>query len=80
MSVSVDRKEIFVGGEFAGGANGEWREVLNPATGEVFAGVPECSSEDVDMAVGAARGAFEGWFDTDAGRAVADAPPGSPTP
>ena len=56
----MDRKRIFVAGEFAGGADGEYREVLNPATGEVIAEVPECSAEDVDRAVGAARGAFEG--------------------
>jgi acyl-CoA reductase-like NAD-dependent aldehyde dehydrogenase len=38
--------------------------VLNPATGEVIAEVPECTEEDVDEAVRAARSAFEGWFET----------------
>jgi acyl-CoA reductase-like NAD-dependent aldehyde dehydrogenase len=64
VGVSVDRKKIFVDGDFDEGANGEWREVLNPATGEVIAEVPECSAEDVDRAVRAARGAFDEWFDT----------------
>ncbi|MGH3147071.1 MAG: aldehyde dehydrogenase family protein, partial [Rubrobacter sp.] len=64
MSVSVGRKKFFVGGEFVEGTDGEWREVLNPATGEVIAEVPEGSGEDVDAAVGAARRAFGGWFDT----------------
>ena len=64
MGVSVERKRILVDGEFVDGANGEWREVLNPATGEVIAEVPECSAEDVDRAVRAARVAFEKWFDT----------------
>ena len=64
MSITVDRKKIFVGGEFVEGAKGEWQGVLNPATGEVIAEVPECTGEDVDEAVRAARSAFEGWFET----------------
>jgi len=64
VDVSVDRKKMFVDGEFVEAADGEWREVLNPATGEVIAGVPEGSGEDVDGAVWAARRAFERWFDT----------------
>ena len=64
MDVSVARKQVFIDGEFTDGANSEWRMVLNPATGEVIAGVPECSAEDVDRAVGAARKAFEKWFDS----------------
>ena len=64
MSITVDRKKIFVGGEFVEGAKGEWRGILNPATGEVIAEVPECTEEDVDEAVRAARSAFEGWFET----------------
>ena len=42
-------------------------EVLNPATGETMAEVPESSVEDVDTAVAAARRALPGW---------AAAPPG----
>ena len=64
MSITVDRKKIFVGGEFVEGAKGEWRGVLNPAIGEVIAELPECTEEDVDEAVRAARSAFEGWFET----------------
>jgi acyl-CoA reductase-like NAD-dependent aldehyde dehydrogenase len=64
VGVAVDRKRIFVGGEFVEGTKGEWRGVLDPATGEVIAEVPECSEEDVDGAVTAASRAFEGWFDT----------------
>src|SRR5262245_8563908 len=45
--------------------NGEWvgaratREILNPATGELVATVPEAASEQVDAAVSAARKAFD---------------------
>lgn len=49
--------------------NGEWREstsdtfhpVVDPATGEVIAEVPESSPEDVAVAASAAREAFEAW-------------------
>jgi betaine-aldehyde dehydrogenase len=64
VDVSVAREKIFIDGEFAEGTDGEWRKVLNPATGEVIAEVPECSAEDVDRAVAAARRAFGKWFDT----------------
>ena len=60
----MDREKTFVDGEFVEGTNGEWREVLNPATGEIIAAVPECTEEDVDSAVRAARGAFEDWLET----------------
>src|SRR5436305_1533857 len=35
--------------------------VLNPATGQEIAQAPDSTREDVDRAVAAARGAFEGW-------------------
>ncbi len=40
---------------------GETEAVLNPATGGELARAPISSAEDVDLAVRAARGAFEGW-------------------
>lgn len=64
MGASVERKKNFVGGELVDAVDGVWQEVLNPATGEVIAEVPEGSEEDVDRAVRAASGAFEGWFET----------------
>src|SRR5215213_10163411 len=42
-------------------------EVLNPATGETMAEVPESSVEDVDAAVTAARKALAGWAATPPG-------------
>lgn len=53
--------------------NGQWRTpegrgiiaVVNPATEDVLANVPEGSDEDAAAAVHAARAAFEGWARTD---------------
>lgn len=36
-------------------------EVVNPATGSAFASVPDCSREELDRAVAAARRAFPAW-------------------
>ena len=46
-------------------------EVLNPATGETMAEVPESSAEDVDAAVSAARKALPGWAATPPGERAA---------
>jgi 1-pyrroline dehydrogenase len=68
MGTLVQRKEMFVGGEWVAGRSGETLPVVNPATGEVIAEIPRGSKEDVDRAVDAARKAFdEVWFDTTPG-------------
>ena len=64
MVTSVRRGEMFIGGEFVPAAGGDVQPILNPATGTVIAEVPKGNQEDVDRAVEAARGAYEGWFDT----------------
>jgi betaine-aldehyde dehydrogenase len=46
-------------------------EVLNPATAETMAEVPESSVEEVDAAVEAARAAFAGWAATPPGERAA---------
>lgn len=38
-------------------------DVVNPATGEVFAKAPECTRSQLDAAFDAASGAFDGWRD-----------------
>jgi len=39
-------------------------DVINPATGEVFAKAPDCTPEQLDEAVAAARAAFKTWRNT----------------
>src|SRR5690606_17270304 len=39
-------------------------DVINPATGEVFARAPDCSPEQLDEAVAAAKAAYKTWRDT----------------
>jgi 1-pyrroline dehydrogenase len=64
MDLQVARMKNFVGGEFVEAERGEWERVIDPATGEAIAEVPRCAEEDVDRAVEAASGAFEGWLGT----------------
>ena len=46
--------------------NGQWLEVLNPATEQVVGHVPSCGKEELDSAVAAARRAFTQWKKTTA--------------
>jgi aldehyde dehydrogenase (NAD+) len=48
-----------IGGEWTPAAEGRTFETLDPATGDVLAEVAHGGAEDVDRAVGAARGALE---------------------
>jgi betaine-aldehyde dehydrogenase len=58
---------MLIGGEWVGAASGKTFDVMNPATDEVVAKVPEAGPADVDKAVKAARAAFEGgWRDATA--------------
>ncbi|WP_233879471.1 aldehyde dehydrogenase family protein [Virgibacillus halodenitrificans] len=52
-------KELFINGEYAPSVSGKKFEVVNPATVEVLARVSEAQKEDIDLAVKAARQAFE---------------------
>src|SRR5881409_471745 len=52
---------LFVGGSWVKPASGEWFDVINPATTQRIARVPQAGKADVDAAVAAARAAFPGW-------------------
>jgi betaine-aldehyde dehydrogenase len=63
MTSATDTLSNFIDGEPAA-SSGETEAVLNPATGEELARAPISSAGDVDLAVKAARRAFEGWSTT----------------
>ncbi len=50
---------LFIDGEFRDPVRGEYFVTVNPATEEPLANIAQASSEDVDLAVGAARRAYE---------------------
>ncbi|MFD3920298.1 aldehyde dehydrogenase family protein [Streptomyces sp. NPDC058595] len=58
------QQTIFVDGKWREAASGATREILDPADATPFAVVSEGGAEDVDAAVDAARGAFDGGAGT----------------
>jgi 1-pyrroline dehydrogenase len=65
MSTTLKRLEMSIGGKWVPGTGHDYQEVINPATGKVIAQVPKGTAEDVNLAVRAARDAFDDvWYDT----------------
>jgi aldehyde dehydrogenase (NAD+) len=59
-----ERYGLYIGGEFVQPRSGEYFETLDPSQAEALAEVAQAGAEDVDLAVQAARDAFEnGWSD-----------------
>jgi len=55
---------LFINNEFVKGVDGKTFETINPSTEEVICSVQEATEKDVDLAVSAARKAFEGVWKT----------------
>jgi 1-pyrroline dehydrogenase len=64
MSVATTQHKNFVGGERVDAVEGGTAEIINPATGETIAEVPQGTQADVDRAVEAAKRAWPEWRDT----------------
>ena len=60
----MDELQNFVGGQWSDLQYDKRAELINPATGEVFATAPVSGKEEVDAAFRSAADAFEGWRDT----------------
>ncbi|MCW2981945.1 MAG: aldehyde dehydrogenase family protein [Solirubrobacterales bacterium] len=58
------RDKVFIGGKWVVPAGADPLPVVNSATEETIATIPGCTPVEVDQAVEAARGAFEGWAAT----------------
>jgi 1-pyrroline dehydrogenase len=72
MSTVATTIDNFIGGAPAAPHAGATEEIHNPATGDVIARAPLSDASDVDAAVAAAKGAFDGWAATTPGeRALA---------
>jgi len=64
QDLAAKATQLFIGGEFSAAASGETIEVIDPATGQVFAHAAAGGAEDIDRAVKAARAAFPVWAAT----------------
>jgi len=66
MSVVGERSRMFVGGTWVGAASGKTMRVINPATGEPLADLPDAGRDDVWKACDEAAKAFPKWAATPA--------------
>jgi acyl-CoA reductase-like NAD-dependent aldehyde dehydrogenase len=57
----VKAYKMLIGGEWIDARSGATFESIDPFTAEPWATIPRAGAEDVDVAVRAARGAFESW-------------------
>jgi phenylacetaldehyde dehydrogenase len=69
MTVTMDRsvsdftatpRQLFIGGQWVSAASGKTFETPDPSTGETLAQIAEGDAADIDLAVRAARQAFDG--------------------
>ncbi len=60
----TNQLKFYIGGEWTDPGKRERLEVINPATEEAVAAIALGTAEDVDMAVAAARGAFDAFAQT----------------
>lgn len=54
----------FINGEFVESCSKKMTTVYNPSTGEALALVPQCTSDEVEKAIAAAKAAYTGWRNT----------------
>lgn len=65
MHADIDREYgLLIGGKWVDGTAGKKIPTVCPANGEVLSHFVEASAEDVDLAIKAARSAFETWKNT----------------
>ena len=62
----MKKLQHFINGEFVDPASKEWLDVIEPATGEVYAQLANACKQDLDHAVGAALSAAHEWARTPA--------------
>ena len=57
----------FINGKYVSPTSEKVQDLINPATGEVFAKAPVSNTSDVDKAMKSAESAFESWKDSSPG-------------
>lgn len=62
----MQKLQHFINGEYVDPVDGNWIDVVEPATGEVYAQLADGSKTDLDHAIGAALSAHHEWAHTSA--------------
>jgi len=66
LTATATKVPNYVNGRWVESTSNEWRDVINPASGEVLASVPMSSDAEVLAAIEAAHAAFPAWRRTPA--------------
>ena len=66
LTATATKVPNFVNGRWVESRSNEWRDVINPASGEVIASVPMSDNAEVIAAIQAAHAAFPAWRRTPA--------------
>jgi malonate-semialdehyde dehydrogenase (acetylating)/methylmalonate-semialdehyde dehydrogenase len=66
LTATAAKVPNFINGRWAESGSNEWRDVINPASGEVIASVPMSDEAEVLAAIQAAHAAFPAWRRTPA--------------
>jgi len=66
MKIKINKWKNYIGGQWVS-ASSKIRDVINPYTEQKIAEVTESNEKDIDLAVKAARSAFESWKNTTPG-------------
>src|SRR5882672_7153633 len=61
LTATATKVPNFVNGRWVESSSKEWRDVINPASGEVLASVPMSDDAEVIAAIKAAHAAFPEW-------------------
>ena len=64
MSEQPKKLQYCVNGEWLTSKTKKYMDCFNPSTGEVIAQAPQCTAEEVESAVAAAKAAYPGWSNT----------------
>ncbi len=67
---SVKKLKYCVNGQWLESKTTKYMDCYNPSTGEVIAMAPQCTSEEVESAIHAAKTAFPAWADTPVSKRV----------
>jgi len=70
MSEVIKKLKYCVNGEWLESKTQRYMECYNPSTGEVIALAPQCTPDEVESAIQAAKEAFPAWADTPPNRRV----------
>ena len=60
-STPYEQLSLYIDGRFLAADGRKVQDVVNPATGAVFAKLPHATREDLDLALAAAGKAFQSW-------------------